>query len=560
MFSAGPMATDTSEVGRKEHFLGAMGLLTQAALLELTNKKSIRKRRTTANPKFSTAAIEAKRVVAMEAAAQKARRREEMMVSGVQQRKRPVLLQTRNQVKVSFRRQLDVDEGSDGNRLNVVMASSRDNSICEPSSSKPVASCRKSLSHKRPNLPRITQDCQVCEEKCQPELDLIIFCSTCRLLFHATCVGVITDLTANSSVACVKCKTLLPLSNEVTAEEMSCLMMVAPKPKAKRAKVMKKGEMTKSVTLSRENGCSEQVDLKCHFKAKLQEQCHLVNGKIKEEERWSLTKRQLDSTKSKLKDANYNRKIVQREQEKYKRKIDALTQFIKSFKASAELVQSAGSDEPVTTGVHLGSVESTGSAVFNRATVMPQPAVSRKHTDRPNIIRPIPVKAIPSVHCSATTKMDVETTSGKGTGETNEHVNDSNIFAQVKSTNEFDEEHDEQSSSIMSSGTVLTGHSEGMVPPGDEVAQIEAELSSCEQVLYLVPIDGYDKNVLQAGDESPSLMLLDERSLVDPSGMVDVAGMTVSTIEGNCGMDLETSNTVWSFDESPSSSIIFYIQ
>ncbi|XP_074595640.1 uncharacterized protein LOC141850812 [Brevipalpus obovatus] len=61
---------------RKEDYFAALGLVTKQTLKEIQNKKCERKRRTTANPQFSNAAIEAKRITAMEVAAKRAKRKE----------------------------------------------------------------------------------------------------------------------------------------------------------------------------------------------------------------------------------------------------------------------------------------------------------------------------------------------------------------------------------------------------------------------------------------------------------------------------------------------------
>jgi hypothetical protein len=56
-------------------FSQSKGLLTKETLSELQNRKCERKRRTTANPQFSSAALEAKRITKLELAERKAKRR-----------------------------------------------------------------------------------------------------------------------------------------------------------------------------------------------------------------------------------------------------------------------------------------------------------------------------------------------------------------------------------------------------------------------------------------------------------------------------------------------------
>lgn len=53
----------------------SLGLVTKETLSELQSRKGERKRRTTANPQFSSAALEAKRITKLELAERKAKRR-----------------------------------------------------------------------------------------------------------------------------------------------------------------------------------------------------------------------------------------------------------------------------------------------------------------------------------------------------------------------------------------------------------------------------------------------------------------------------------------------------
>jgi hypothetical protein len=57
------------------------GLVTKEALTELQSRKCERKRRTTANPQFSSAALEAKRISKLEIAERKASKRR-LLISG----------------------------------------------------------------------------------------------------------------------------------------------------------------------------------------------------------------------------------------------------------------------------------------------------------------------------------------------------------------------------------------------------------------------------------------------------------------------------------------------
>ncbi|CAG2111373.1 unnamed protein product, partial [Medioppia subpectinata] len=133
----------------KDLFMMTLGLVTKESLAELQSRKCERKRRTTANPQFSSAALEAKRITKLEIAERKAKRR---------------LLN--NMVDVS------------GGGLYIVTKIGK----------------------------QLSANCFVCEELCECDCDSILFCKTCKTLFHATCTTSRREIVDNHALPkCLKC-------------------------------------------------------------------------------------------------------------------------------------------------------------------------------------------------------------------------------------------------------------------------------------------------------------------------------------------------------------------
>lgn len=150
------------EAKLKEQFMLKLGLVTKQALNEIQNKKSERKRRTTANPQFSTAAITAKRIEAQENAAKKAIKKREregnLLNSNNPPNKRTFLSNTRGNKAVNSGK---------------------------PERKAPKGATGKQLSQNSNEI-KISRNCFVCDEVCDSDLDEIMFCGDCHCLFHVS--------------------------------------------------------------------------------------------------------------------------------------------------------------------------------------------------------------------------------------------------------------------------------------------------------------------------------------------------------------------------------------
>lgn len=230
----------TDEI-RKEQFLRGLGLVTKEALSELQNKKSVRKRRTTANPHFSHEAIEAKRITQLEAKAIKAKRRE--------------LMKTRYALKADAakRRQtvssVDDDPGErrPGKRLStdskekekaygssrVATGRATNSSVLQSRSNRLTAITE------RPSA--ISKECAICSEMCDCDLEPIMFCFHCYIFFHITCQGTAQELANYGFVSCPKCDDNQPLEEQVNDMESIISRYSSPSPSnfAKREKGVK---------------------------------------------------------------------------------------------------------------------------------------------------------------------------------------------------------------------------------------------------------------------------------------------------------------------------------
>ena len=160
-----PKEPKIDEAKAKEEFLSKLGLVTKQALSEIQNKKSERKRRTTANPQFSNAAIEAKRITAQELAAKKANRKRELAASN----------------------QDNLLNSSTATNKRSFLNSNRGKQVAgKQSDAKKNMSKVSNKQFNQTNEPKITSYCFVCEEVCDSDLDEIMFCQDCYCLFHVS--------------------------------------------------------------------------------------------------------------------------------------------------------------------------------------------------------------------------------------------------------------------------------------------------------------------------------------------------------------------------------------
>lgn len=232
-------STPVTEERRKEHFLAALGLVTKAALSEIQNKKGERKRRTTANPQFSNAAIEAKRISALETAAKRQRRKEALAARQTLEEPERMSSRVNPTLKRAQQRQLI-------------------NDVVKP---PPAKIPKKSPPPPKPTLaplPKCSPDCAECDELCEPHLDVVIICRDCRVIFHATCAASVEDMTESATVPCPRCEKKLPLSEEVTSAQLSTMICKKTKSKLKPEPPLRTNNKANSgtVTLNRENGSS----------------------------------------------------------------------------------------------------------------------------------------------------------------------------------------------------------------------------------------------------------------------------------------------------------------
>lgn len=200
----------------KDAFIRALDLVPREEYEELANKKNSRKRRTTANPQFSSAALEAKRQTKMEIIAERKNRRQQERAMKAQgggkggggTGKDFSKLLPQGSMKVA-----DQEESQDGllptrgNSLAPSSSSSSSNSnlapiiiISKPGGKKPLFSDNKSKSNFKienrqvfPGLylvKRITRGnytCKLCGELVQCTLDTVLVCKRCSVFFHLNC-------------------------------------------------------------------------------------------------------------------------------------------------------------------------------------------------------------------------------------------------------------------------------------------------------------------------------------------------------------------------------------
>ena len=191
----------------KEEFLYKLGLVTKQALSEIQNKKSERKRRTTANPQFSTAAITAKRIEAQENAAKRAikRREREDNLLNSSSNKRTFLNSNRGKAVNNNGKQQQQQQLQDRKAATAAAV---------PKLSSNHKQQQLSQSNSNSNEIKISRNCFVCDEVCDSDLDEIMFCEDCHCLFHVTCSSTIDRIKKTMGVPCPKCERKRSLAEE----------------------------------------------------------------------------------------------------------------------------------------------------------------------------------------------------------------------------------------------------------------------------------------------------------------------------------------------------------
>ncbi|XP_027197869.2 uncharacterized protein LOC113792165 [Dermatophagoides pteronyssinus] len=161
-------------IDAKEDFLRMLDLVHKIDLEKMANCKKPRKRRTTANPQFSHAAIEAKRITQMEIANERRHRRR-------------LALETKQQRRHS-KQQIN-------NNKN--LSSSSSSSSKQPNDYIKSINIFKPANEMFPGLFNIMTDpnmehhdnrCKLCSELCNYIDDTIVLCQQCLSMFHVNCL------------------------------------------------------------------------------------------------------------------------------------------------------------------------------------------------------------------------------------------------------------------------------------------------------------------------------------------------------------------------------------
>lgn len=328
---------------RKEHFLSCLGLVTKAALSELQNKKYTRKRRTTANPHFSNAAIEAKRINQMETAAKREAKKKEM-----------VALRTRlslfRRSEERMNRHRDHNSSAENNQESIENSSiNNTNTIASKGGKRGQASLTSSAN----SSSKVTRDCNVCNEKCDADLDAIMFCSECRVLFHATCASSVEEITSSGTVPCPKCDKKKSLDQEVQSN--SILMETIIKPKAKKIrKTNSSSGNSEMVSLNRgENGSMTKVNLATHYGEKREELIQLMKRRQELMKEWNDRSSRLKGIQENLKTAKDKSHRLTGDRHQLTASIEKLVGFIKSVKIWSDII-----DDESSTAVATGTTNS----------------------------------------------------------------------------------------------------------------------------------------------------------------------------------------------------------
>lgn len=335
---------------RKENFLSGLGLVTKAAHKELQNRKSVRKRRTTANPQFSNAAIEAKKANQMVIAANKLKNKE--------------LMKTRYSLKVDAgqRRQQRIKEEEEEEEQHKRKTSSKDKKNSPPKqekghhhkTSKALSSSNtvNSAQSKLPSSSEVQKECCFCSEDCDAENDAIMFCTVCRVLFHVTCASTIEEITASGVVPCPQCGRKKQIQDQVT--DLSSILspeverpvtpiveVIVPKKRGRKPKQPKVEEVKTSpqmVTLNRENGTSEKVAIRSHYEEKRSEIFALLEKKTLLESQWRTTKATYESHRTNFLSLRENHDSLILAEKDLTKKIEKVVGFIKSAKIWNDII------------------------------------------------------------------------------------------------------------------------------------------------------------------------------------------------------------------------------
>ncbi|CAG2165070.1 unnamed protein product [Oppiella nova] len=233
--SAPKMLTDKQS---KDLFMMSLGLVTKESLAELQSRKCERKRRTTANPQFSSAALEAKRITKLEIAERKAKRR--LLNNGDTGSSHtgsatnphitppaagphmPALNKTNTQT-VNNNATNPKSIGVEQQEISPGMCclSSHLWTTCLSPIVAELSYCDNDCLYIVTTIGKqLSANCFVCEELCECDCDSILFCKPCKTLFHAMCTTTKTDITQNNALPkCPKCETQRKKNEEKLAQK-----------------------------------------------------------------------------------------------------------------------------------------------------------------------------------------------------------------------------------------------------------------------------------------------------------------------------------------------------
>lgn len=331
---------------RKEEFLTSLGLITQKALSELQNKKTVRKRRTTANPHFSNAAIEAKRINQMEVAARKAKRKE--------------VTRTRYSL-VARRNNNNSNNGSTSrhgeDRSLLHWHSNHSNPQLRQSSlstSPPSSSHQTPVSQVSPFfkiLSSTSRDCAACKELCQPdEVDSIIFCRSCPCLFHLTCCATVGEVATTGYFTCPQCDRRMSLADEVSdfdhdpypMNKQSLPSNQQPVKHKRRGfksfDLQKNGQQQDMITLNQGNNILSRVSNRSHYEEKRAELSMLLEKKEILELEWTKRREVYTESIEAFTSAQQKASVLEAEGKKIENDVNRLVGFIRSVKIWTEII------------------------------------------------------------------------------------------------------------------------------------------------------------------------------------------------------------------------------
>lgn len=362
------------EIKYKEEFFAALGLVTKKALHELQNKKGERKRRTTANPHFSNAAIEAKRISAMELAAKKAKKREQLLAANKNGSPTSSTRSGGNGKRVF----LSTNRGKDVTETN----SNRSNTSGKSVESKRATGVSRSSANAKQSIEvtnvngsaKVLSNCFICEELCESDVDAVANCKFCKCVFHATCACAVEKIMKTMTVACPKCNHHVRLANSQMTSHMdkefqdimedcgrddsrvrgagsqSNTSNGRRKVKATKSgnkKTATKTTTTNSTTITTESGSDKPTDVVNPTEPQTEEERkNLLLRQINLNKKLQDYKKRLQELNAKLETSNQKQKTVTTRRDATKKEIERLIHFVRDVQENPEQKENCNTSEP----------------------------------------------------------------------------------------------------------------------------------------------------------------------------------------------------------------------